>query len=85
MVERSTKAMHNDQMVDGVDVPVLDSSEKWSEFTLEDGVVVRAKNSLLSAIRLVGVYDENGSPVYQLSFAGAIGFASVPDNLKKPK
>lgn len=85
MVERPTKVMHNDKMVDAVDVPILDSSEKWCEFTLEDGTVVRAKTSIVSAARVTGEYDAQGNPVYQFNIGATIGFATVPESLmKKP-
>lgn len=83
MVERPTKVMHNDKMVDAVDVPVSESHEKWSEFTLEDGTVIRMKISVVSAARVKGEYDENGQPVYVMSLASTIGVASVPEALMK--
>ena len=83
MVERPTKVMHNDKMVDAVDVPVSESHEKWSEFTLEDGTVIRMKISVVSAARVKDEYDENGQPVYVMSLASTIGVASVPEALMK--
>ena len=38
-------------IVDGIDVPIMESSEKWNEYTLEDGTVFRIKLSVLSAAR----------------------------------
>jgi hypothetical protein len=83
MVERPTKVMHNDKMVDATDVPVAESTEKWSEFTLEDGTVIRMKATLVSAARVKGEYDSQGNPVYVMNLASAIGFASVPEKLLK--
>lgn len=84
MVERPTQVMHNDKMVDALDVPVSESLERWCEFTLEDGTVIRAKTSLLSAARLKNEYDD-GKPIYVLNLGGTISVASIPDALLKKK
>jgi hypothetical protein len=83
MVERPTKVAHNDKMVDAFDVPVGESIERWCEFTLEDGTVIRAKTGLLSVARLKDEYDEQGKPIYVLNLSGTIIVASVPDTLLK--
>jgi hypothetical protein len=75
--------MHNDAMVEAVDIPILESNEKWSEFTLEDGCVVRAKTTIVSAVRLKDEYDQQGNPVYQFNLGAAFGFAHVPEGLLK--
>jgi hypothetical protein len=85
MVERPTKVLHNDKMTDAVDVPISESVEKWSEFTLEDGSVIRAKISLISVARVKDEWDAQGNPVYVMNLGSAIGFASVPENLVKKK
>lgn len=83
MVERPTRVMHNDKMVAAMDIPIAESTEKWSEFTLEDGTVVRVKTSLVSVARLKDEYDVGGQPVYVMSLASTVGLASVPEKLLK--
>lgn len=68
---------------DGSEVQVAESTERWSEFTLEDGTVMRAKVTLTSAIRVDGQYDPQGNPLYQSNLAPMIIIVSAPDRLKK--
>jgi hypothetical protein len=68
---------------DGSEVMVSESSEKWSEFTLEDGSVFRIKTSLVSAIRVDGEFDQEGNPAYALKMQPQIVMINVPDRLKR--
>jgi hypothetical protein len=72
-------------MVDGVEVMVKESTERWSEFTLEEGTVMLAKQSLTSCVRLDGQYDQEGQPLYVGRGAPIITLKSVPDALLKKK
>jgi hypothetical protein len=56
----------------------------WSEFTLDDGTIVRAKAALVEAKKLVGQFTPNGEPIYlmQMSLVNEI---VVPERLKKSK
>ena len=65
-----------------IEVPIARSDERWSEFTLEDGTVIRGKLNLISILRVVDEYDPAGFPVYQFNAAPALGFAEVPEHLK---
>lgn len=56
----------DEELKDGTSVTVGDSTEKWSEFELEDGAKVRIKTSIISAVRL-NKFDESGSPIYVLN------------------
>jgi hypothetical protein len=70
-------------MVDGVEVMVKESTERWSEFTLEDGTIMMAKQSLTSCVRIDGQYDAEGQPLYVGRGAPIITIKSVPDALLK--
>lgn len=39
MPEREVQVPLGDRVVDGFDIPITDSSERWSEFVLEDGTL----------------------------------------------
>ena len=67
----------------GVEVQVEESSERWSEFTLADGTVIRAKVTITSAIRVDGHYDPLGNPVYTTNMTPVLSIVSVPDALLK--
>jgi hypothetical protein len=69
--------------IEGTEVQVSESTERWSEFTLEDGTIVRAKQVMSSAIRVDGQYDNEGKPVYIGRGAAMFTIVSVPDHLLK--
>ena len=83
MAERRTKVLFGDRTVEGHEVPIDSSAEKWSEFVLEDGTVIRAKVSIISAIRLDGEYDPAGNPAYQINASPVIGIIYSEEKLKK--
>jgi S-adenosylhomocysteine hydrolase len=62
---------------------VVNAKDGWSEYTLEDGSVIRAKAVVLDVKRAVDQFNAEGDPVYvmQLAFVNQL---VVPDNLKKP-
>jgi hypothetical protein len=63
-------------------VDIVSSKEGWSEFTLQDGTIIRCKAILLDAKRMVGQYNDVGDPIYAMQVVMA-NQARVPDNLKK--
>ncbi|HUE03011.1 MAG TPA: hypothetical protein VMR62_25810 [Bryobacteraceae bacterium] len=71
--------------VDAFEVPILESTERWSELTLEDGAVIRIKPMIVGVIRVEGQWDQDGNPVYALRGGpNLMSIVSVPDRLKKP-
>jgi hypothetical protein len=72
-------------MIEGHEVPISESTEKWSELTLEDGTVLRVKAMVMGAIRIEGQWDPEGNPLYALrGGAPAVNVVSIPDRLKRP-
>lgn len=70
--------------VDGFEVAVRESTERWSEITLEDGSVLRLKPTVLSAVRIEGQYDPDGNPLYALKAGQVLTVYSAPENLRRP-
>jgi hypothetical protein len=70
-------------MVDGSEVLVKESREKWSEFELEDGTVMRIKPAVMSAIRIDGHYDQEGNPAYAVKAGQVVAIISTPEHLRK--
>jgi len=68
---------------DGMEVPVIESTERWTDIKLEDGTVLRIKPSVMSAVRLNGQFDPEGNPMYAIRAANAMMVAETPDHLKK--
>lgn len=71
------------KVVDGFEVPVVESTERWTEVKLEDGSIIRVKPSVLSAIRIPGQFDQDGNPMYMLKATNAMMVAEAKDALKK--
>jgi hypothetical protein len=84
LIERSTKVtLPTGGIADGVEVPVEETIERWSEVKLEDGTVIRIKTSVISAVRVPGQYDQLGNPMYVINMTPTIAIFSVPENLRK--
>jgi S-adenosylhomocysteine hydrolase len=65
-----------------VPVDVISSKEGWSEYTLDDGSILRAKAVVLDVKRADGQYSADGSPIYVMQFA-FVNQVKAPDKLKK--
>jgi hypothetical protein len=63
-------------------VDVVSSREGWSEFTLTDGTVIRAKAVVLEVKKMTDQYTPDGEPIYELQLT-MVNQTRVPDNLKK--
>jgi hypothetical protein len=83
MPQRETQVTIGDKVVPGIEVPVSESTEKWSEFTLEDGTIIRAKVSIVSVVRVIDQYDQTGNPIYTINAVPIIGVAHTPQALRK--
>lgn len=70
-------------LVDAIEVGVSESTERWTDITLEDGSVLRLKSVVLGAIRIEGQYDMEGKPVYSLKINQVMVVVSAPDHLRK--
>lgn len=83
-MERKTKVPGpSGSMVDGWDVPIKESTERWTDVTLEDGSILRIKPSILGAVRIPGQYDPEGNPMYALKSTVTMIVAEAPENLKR--
>ena len=56
----------------GVVVPIQESTERWTEITLDDGSILRLKPVVARAIRLEGKFDGEGSPIYVVQSANVL-------------
>jgi hypothetical protein len=67
---------------EGSEVHVISSDEKWNEWVLEDGSVIRVKLTVMRVIRIDGEYDPEGNPLYVTQTAQVM-VVNAPDVLKK--
>lgn len=70
-------------MVEGTEVPLIESVERWTELKLEDGSVLRVKPVVMSVIRIDGEYDPQGNPVYAIQGGQTMVLGSAPDRLRQ--
>jgi hypothetical protein len=72
------------RIVEGFEIPVVESTERWTEVKLEDGTILRIKPSVVSAIRVPGQYDNDGHPMYALKASNQMVVTESSDLLKRP-
>jgi hypothetical protein len=84
VADRKTKVqlVPGGPLVDGVEVPVDESSEKWSEYKLDDGTTIRIKQVLMEVIR-TDQYGPDGNPLYAIKAQPILSIVDVPDKLKR--
>jgi hypothetical protein len=63
-------------------VDIVSSKDGWSEFTLQDGSVIRAKAAVLDVKRAVGQFNLEGDPIYVLQLT-MVNQVKAPPELKK--
>jgi hypothetical protein len=79
------KAILDGQLVDGVEVPIVEAKEQWSEFKLDDGSVIRVKLAVGSIVRVPGRYDVEGNPIYAVKATTVVAIPIVPDHLRQQR
>lgn len=85
MPERKKKVPSPDgsgQMVEGTVLPFQTGGENWNEYLVEDGSVIRLKLVVTEIVRVDGMYDQEGNPVYMVQSTNVLAVSS-PDNLKQ--
>jgi hypothetical protein len=82
VAESKTKVMHNQRLVDATDVPVAQSNENWSDYTLEDGTKLRVRFVVTKTLRVEGEYDSDGNPTYLVK-GNIIAVPTVQEKLRK--
>jgi hypothetical protein len=66
----------------GEQMDVVTSKDGWSEYTLDDGSILRLKATLVDAKRAVGQYSSDGNPLYLLQYT-VINQLISPEKLRK--
>ena len=68
--------------VEGVQIDIEESIERFSELKLRDGTILKVKMSVIEAIRLDDKKDEDGNPTYILKSQNIVDVFYCPDELK---
>ena len=70
--------------VEATPVEVNQSSERWNEYLLEDGTVLKMKLVLTKIFRIDNEYDKEGNPAYVMQSTNVTSVNS-PKELKRKK
>lgn len=82
-VERRKKIQDpSGNWVEGVQIDIEESIERFSELKLRDGTILKVKMSVIEAIRLDDKKDEDGNPTYILKSQNIVDVFYCPDELK---
>ncbi len=65
-------------------IDVNQASERWNEYILDDGTVVKIKLVLKKVARADGEYDAEGNPVYLIQTTNVVT-VTAPKELRRPK
>ena len=85
MSRRKVKVPFNGQTVDAETVDVTQASERWNEYLLDDGTILKVKLVLTNVYRIEGQFDADGNPVYILQSTNVVSTNAPNDLQKKPQ
>ena len=83
LVTKTTVPLPTGGTGEGEEIQVKESTERWSEFRLEDGTLLRMRMTVLSAVRVDGHFDAEGNPLYLAKAQAITSSSEVPRKLKK--
>ena len=84
MADRKVKmTLPTGKVVEGTEIAVDESTERWTEVTFKDGVRIRVKMTVVSAHRADDEYDAEGNPFIALNMTPTVAVIEVPQSLKK--
>lgn len=75
------RVRYGQEMVDGEEVDFEPLAERWNEYRLSDGTLLKMKLAITKIIRLEK-YNDVGEPIYLVSSNNLLS-VSVPPNLMK--
>lgn len=81
MAENKVQINFGGRQVEATPVEVTQSSERWNEYLLEDGTVMKMKLVLKKVLRVDGEFDGEGNPVYIMQSTN-VSSITAPDHLK---
>ena len=76
------RARPGEPLKDAELIEVNEATERWNEYQLSDGTVIRLKVVVVEVSRIEGEYDADGNPSYIMK-SGNIMTVNSPDNLRK--
>lgn len=58
--------IRTDSLLTTTEVEMLEAKERWSEYRLADGTILRLKPVMIAIFRAEGQYTPDGEPVYNM-------------------
>ena len=65
------------------EIEMLEAKERWSEYRLADGTILRLKPVMIAIFRADGQYTPDGEPVYNMK-STLIADVRAPSALMRP-
>ena len=81
-MDRKVKITFAGQPVEAEVIEVGQSTERWNEYLLEDGTVLKAKLVVTNVYRVDGQFDAEGNPVYVVHSTNVVS-ANAPGSLRR--
>ena len=82
-MERKKKVPGPDgQMVEGTELSFQSGGEHWNEYMVDDGSVIRLKTIVTDVVRIDGMFDQQGNPIYLVQSTNVMA-VSAPEKLKR--
>jgi hypothetical protein len=72
------------KLVDGTQVDILESTERFSDVKLEDGTVLRMRVMVHEVARFDDLWDNSGNPMYSVNSATVVVVKEASQTFKKP-
>lgn len=82
MPQDKTMINYGGRQVEATPVEVNQANEKWNEYLLEDGSVLKMKLVLKKVLRVDDQYDAEGNPIYVMQSTN-VTTVNSPKDLKK--
>jgi len=82
MPNRKRKVTFQGQQVEATVMPFQVGGEHWNEYLIDDGTVARIKLVVTEVLRVDGVYDPQGNPLYLINMTNVTSI-SAPDELRR--
>ncbi|MSR77286.1 MAG: hypothetical protein EXS63_03525 [Candidatus Omnitrophica bacterium] len=82
MAENKVSINFGGRQVQATPVEITQNAERWNEYLLEDGTVLKMKLVLKKVLRVDGEFDAEGNPIYIMQSTN-VSSTSSPDGLRK--
>jgi hypothetical protein len=84
MTERTRTIKLLGRDTDVADVDIVERKDHVAEFKLSDGSVIKFTAAPTQVVRVLGVWNAEGNPVYIVMNGTVTTVMSAPDNLRRP-